>query len=637
MYSFLSTIANEAVFTLAFTPILFRSYGSKSLSKQFEKKINPYYITGLSDAESTFVISVYKKKDTKTKWQVQPVFAIYLDEKDIDLLKSIQFFFGVGVVVSRKATNSVMYSVNSLKDLTNVIIPHFCKFPLLTKKGVDFLLFKSAVNIIEQRKHLTVEGLNQIVSIRAAMNKGLTNVLIQSFPSILPVVKPVVGVINDINPYWLSGFVDGKCCFYVGIFPPKKSKNGAPPFPHGGQSVNLFFKLIQHSRDIELLKNIVKFLDCGVIQELKTPAVNLLCVNFCDIEEKIIPFFYQYPLHGYKRLNLADFSKVVKLVRNKSHLTPEGLEKIKNIKAGMNKGRDYHESNSDSVSYSEPPALSGSFYIYPAIVKNLKMGGNQQETKGKCLVGSSETLRSLSSNNKSELNWNQWLAGLIDGNGCFLVSKSNYTSCEITMGIEDEHALLQIKQKLGGSVKLRVGVSTLRYRLHNKAGMIDLVTRVNGHILNNIRLKQLEFICKALNITLQQPSILSKSNGWFSGFFDADGTVTSSIKNGYPQLTISITNKHKENVKYFENVFAGKVYFDKGGYGSYKWSIQSEIDINMFLDYIKKYPSISHKNKRLFLIPKYYKLKSLRAYNQELGSVLNKAWLSLIEDWEKGG
>ncbi len=67
LYSFLSTIANEAVFTLAFTPILFRSYGSKSLSKQFEKKINPYYITGLSDAESTFVISVYKKKDTKTK------------------------------------------------------------------------------------------------------------------------------------------------------------------------------------------------------------------------------------------------------------------------------------------------------------------------------------------------------------------------------------------------------------------------------------------------------------------------------------------------------------------------------------------------------------------------------------------
>lgn len=83
------------------------------------------------------------------------------------------------------------------------------------------------------------------------------------------------------------------------------------------------------------------------------------------------------------------------------------------------------------------------------------MLGNQQETKDICRVGSSATIRSLSSNTPSELHWNQWLAGLIDGDGCLLVSKAGYASCEITMGIEDEHALMQIKQKLGGSVKSR--------------------------------------------------------------------------------------------------------------------------------------------------------------------------------------
>lgn len=270
-------------------------------------------------------------------------------------------------------------------------------------------------------------------------------------------------------------------------------------------------------------------------------------------------------------------------------------------------------------------------------VKILKMASNQQETKDIRLVGSSETLRSLSLNNKSELSWNQWLAGLIDGDGCFLVSKSGYTSCEITMGIEDEHTLLQIKQKLGGSVKLRAGVNAIRYRLHHKAGMLDLVTRINGHLRNNIRLKQLELVCKKLDITLLEFSVLNKSNGWFSGFFDADGTVTYSMKNEYPQLTISVTNKHEQNAKYFESVFGGKVYYDKGGYGSYKWSIQSKKDIEMFLEYIKNYPSRSHKKQRLFLIPKYYKLKLLKAYNQDLGSALNKAWLSLIEDWKKKG
>jgi len=86
------------------------------------------------------------------------------------------------------------------------------------------------------------------------------------------------------------------------------------------------------------------------------------------------------------------------------------------------------------------------------------MLGYQQETKDICRVGSSATIRSLSSHTQSELHWNQWLAGLIDGDGCLLVSKAGYASCEITMGIEDEHALMQIKQKLGGSVKSRAGV-----------------------------------------------------------------------------------------------------------------------------------------------------------------------------------
>jgi len=45
----------------------------------------------------------------------------------------------------------------------------------------------------------------------------------------------------------------------------------------------------------------------------------------------------------------------------------------------------------------------------------------------------------------------------------------------------------------------------------------------------------------------------------------------------------------------------------------------------MFLEYIKKYSTRSHKKQRLTLIPKYYKLKLLKAYKQELGSALNKA------------
>jgi ubiquinol-cytochrome c reductase cytochrome b subunit len=58
----------------------------------------------------------------------------------------------------------------------------------------------------------------------------------------------------------------------------------------------------------------------------------------------------------------------------------------------------------------------------------------------------------------------QWLAGLIDGDGCFLVSKRGYTSLEITVGSKDEEMLNKIKRVYGGSVKPRSNVRAFRYR-----------------------------------------------------------------------------------------------------------------------------------------------------------------------------
>lgn len=276
---------------------------------------------------------------------------------------------------------------------------------------------------------------------------------------------------------------------------------------------------------------------------------------------------------------------------------------------------------------------------------------NQQVTKRfNFLVGTSETTRSLSlfsnfpedvvhNNNKDNFNdkaFNDWLAGLIDGDGSLLVSKSGYASCEITMSLQDEHALAIIKQKLGGSIKLRSGVKALRYRLHNNSGMVNIINRINGNIRHTSRLKQLEKICLLLNIPIIYPEIITIDNGWFSGFFDADGTITYSIKNNYPQLTISVTNKLLIDVINFKNIFKGNVYFDKGQNGYYKWSIQSKEDINFFKSYLLKYPSRSNKKQRLFLTDLYYFLKNLRAYNAPKDSPLNKAWLTFNCKWNKG-
>jgi hypothetical protein len=96
---------------------------------------------------------------------------------------------------------------------------------------------------------------------------------------------------------------------------------------------------------------------------------------------------------------------------------------------------------------------------------NLK--GNQPVTKGirhsyhAHLVGTSETTRATSYD-KHNTRFNQWLAGLIDGDGSLLVSKAGYTSCEITVALADERMLRIIQNKLGGAVKARSGVKAIR-------------------------------------------------------------------------------------------------------------------------------------------------------------------------------
>jgi hypothetical protein len=102
---------------------------------------------------------------------------------------------------------------------------------------------------------------------------------------------------------------------------------------------------------------------------------------------------------------------------------------------------------------------------------------------------------------------------LIDGAGYFKLSKKGIANLEIVMKTKDKHCLYQVKQKFGGSVKLRSGVNFLRYRLHHKKGLLNLISCVNGEIRNPVRLIELNKLCENYNIQLIQPSNLTYYNG----------------------------------------------------------------------------------------------------------------------------
>jgi hypothetical protein len=107
-----------------------------------------------------------------------------------------------------------------------------------------------------------------------------------------------------------------------------------------GFAVQLRFQITQHTRDAQLMKSLVTYLDCGRIHLPSGYAHgNFLVGKFSDINEKIIPFFDKYQIEGVKALDLADFKRVAAIMKVNGHTTESGLEEIRLIKAGMNRGR----------------------------------------------------------------------------------------------------------------------------------------------------------------------------------------------------------------------------------------------------------------------------------------------------------
>jgi hypothetical protein len=76
------------------------------------------------------------------------------------------------------------------------------------------------------------------------------------------------------------------------------------------------------------------------------------------------------------------------------------------------------------------------------------------------------------------------------------------------MELRDKHCLYKIKQKYGGSVKLHAGNNHLRYRLHHKDGLLNIINGINGLIRNPVRILQLGKICDKYGITLKDPQPL---------------------------------------------------------------------------------------------------------------------------------
>jgi hypothetical protein len=133
----------------------------------------------------------------------------------------------------------------------------------------------------------------------------------------------------------VTGFVEAEGCFHINVYRSLKSKQG--------YAVKLEFIISQHNRDKQLLLSFTDYLGCGNYSNRpsRRMAGEFKVTKFKYVFEKIIPFFEKYPLIGIKKFDYRNFCEIAKIMEEKSHLTPEGLKKIKSLKSGMNTGRMY--------------------------------------------------------------------------------------------------------------------------------------------------------------------------------------------------------------------------------------------------------------------------------------------------------
>lgn len=131
----------------------------------FDVNFNNYWLSGFSDADASFQIKILTRKNrTEVRLNFQ------IDQKKEDLLILIKDFLG-GNIGYRKSTDTYYYGSTSFGSAKNVI-NYFDHFQLLSSKHINYLKWRKAYIIIQNKDHLNESGLDKIIKLKKTMNRN---------------------------------------------------------------------------------------------------------------------------------------------------------------------------------------------------------------------------------------------------------------------------------------------------------------------------------------------------------------------------------------------------------------------------------------------------------------------------------
>lgn len=294
----------------------------EGLERTVNVKLSPWWVTGITDSEGNFSISI--ANDNK----IHAAFKVAQKTHSINILLSLQDYFSCGTVcIDNRQFDTYKFTVSKLDDLLNIIIPHFEKYELQTSKQLDFLDFKEAVLLFRDGSRL--KNKSCILSIKNRMNNQ------RSFDERWHYYNRIL----FIRPEWLQAFIDGEGSFQF-TMSHTLSRNKT------SLAVSATLEIAQNSHSIKLLDAIKRYLTVGYLKPKyditslegakSSRSVNRFIVSQFDI---ITNFVDKYPMLTRKHLDYLDWKKLISLKKQKAYLTYEGKLEMFKIKSGMNSKR----------------------------------------------------------------------------------------------------------------------------------------------------------------------------------------------------------------------------------------------------------------------------------------------------------
>lgn len=297
---------------ISFIPTI--SYNNRNFTK-----ISPYFITGLSEADSSFSITFHKDKRSKLGYSTGLRFKICLLEKDKILLELIKIYFNCGSITNVDKNGVINYIVRDQNSLNNVIIPHFNKCPLLGTKLLDFLDFENASKIISNKKHLTLEGQNELKQLANLMNnyRKLDLMSKNKLDSLNSFTKVKNGI--SLNGDYINGFIAGDGCINLVI--------------SGKSFGSARLSITQHINNHDLMKALSNYFNLPNQPYKHGKDSQQVQVNFKSKNFNLFKHFEEHLLYGVKSIQLEKLKFISQIFMNNGHL--EQIGKIRRWKPGM--------------------------------------------------------------------------------------------------------------------------------------------------------------------------------------------------------------------------------------------------------------------------------------------------------------